>query len=233
LIKLAVGMLTPQAGVLRGWRDLTLGYLPEERGLYAQLTVEEHLRHFASIGGAASPRRATAAWIDRLGLGRYRRSRARSLSKGNAQRLQLALALVSDPELLVLDEPFTGLDIDARSALGRLLGELAPDRYLMLSSHSVDLVDRLCEDAVILADGEIAVSGPVATLRQQSGSPILRLAGRPAAGSARTVPEALLALNRACANGFSGEFTYTLPSLEELYVATVGQGGERSAQSRL
>jgi ABC-2 type transport system ATP-binding protein len=162
IIKLAIGALRPHSGRLSGWSELSVGYLPEDRGLYAHLTAEEHLRHFARIGGVASPREAASAWLDRLGLGRYRRCRARALSKGNAQRLQLGLALVSDPELIILDEPFTGLDLDAQADLAALLDELAPGRFLMVSSHNLGLVDRVCSDAILVDDGEITARGPVA-----------------------------------------------------------------------
>ena len=147
------------------------GYLPEERGLYPRMKVRDQVVHFARLGGAdlRSAEAAADHWLARVGLTDRASSRTEALSHGNRQRVQLAVALVGDPVLLVLDEPFNGLDPLAVESLGALLRELAVDGVAVLfSSHQLDLVEDLCEDVVTLSAGRVVLAGPLQQLRADS-----------------------------------------------------------------
>jgi ABC-2 type transport system ATP-binding protein len=139
----------------------TFGYMPEERGLYPAMELFDQVEYFARLHGMDRPAAAKAAWhwIDRLGLSGRGKTRIDSLSHGNQQRAQLAVALVHDPELLVLDEPFSGLDPGGIDDMSAILKEL-------FSSHQLDLVEDICEAVAIIYRGRMVVSGAVADLRR-------------------------------------------------------------------
>jgi len=174
-MRIVVGVLTPDAGVARfGGVPLTsdarrqIGYMPEERGLYPKMRVAEQLTYLAEVHGMApSPARAAAsAWLERLGLTDRAGDDLQSLSLGNQQRVQLAAALVFEPGLLVLDEPFSGLDPVAVDVMSVILREQADGgRPVLFSSHELELVERLCDRVAIIDRGRIVAHGTVAELR--------------------------------------------------------------------
>jgi ABC-2 type transport system ATP-binding protein len=147
----------------------TFGYMPEERGLYPAMKLGEQVEYFARLHkmDAGSARRAAGHWIERLGLGGREGSRIDALSHGNQQRAQLATALVHNPELLVLDEPFSGLDPGGIDDMSQVLTERAAAGVTVLfSSHQLDLVEGLCEAVAIIHHGRLVVSGTVDDLRR-------------------------------------------------------------------
>ncbi|HWM07730.1 MAG TPA: ATP-binding cassette domain-containing protein [Solirubrobacteraceae bacterium] len=144
------------------------GYMPEERGLYPKMRVRDQLVYLARLHGvrAAAARESADSWIDRLGLTDRAGDRVEELSLGNQQRVQLAAALVHDPELLVLDEPFSGLDPVGVDVLSAVLSDYAAGGVpVLFSSHQLELVERLCEGVAIIKDGRLVASGPVEQLR--------------------------------------------------------------------
>jgi ABC-2 type transport system ATP-binding protein len=170
-----MGILTPLGGSIR-WagHEVTLqdrlgfGYMPEERGLYPQMEVLQQLTYFARLHGmpAQTAKQAAQQWITRLGLEGRERDRVVALSHGNQQRVQLGVALVYQPVLLVLDEPFAGLDPTAVDALSEVIREVAGQGgAILFSSHQLDLVERLCDRIVILDGGKVLASGTLAELR--------------------------------------------------------------------
>src|SRR5580692_3550889 len=147
----------------------TFGYMPEERGLYPAMELADQVEYFARLHGMDGTAAARAArhWIDRLGLSGREKTRVDALSHGNQQRAQLAVALVHDPELLVLDEPFSGLDPGGIDDMSSILAERAAAGVTVLfSSHQLDLVEDICEAVAIIHHGRLVVSGPVADLRR-------------------------------------------------------------------
>jgi ABC-2 type transport system ATP-binding protein len=145
------------------------GYMPEERGLYPAMELLDQVAYFARLHGVDGPAAGRAArhWIDRLGLSGRERTRIDALSHGNQQRAQLAVALVHDPRLLVLDEPFSGLDPGGIDDMSAILAERAAEGVTVLfSSHQLDLVEGLCEAVAIIHHGRLVISGPVADLRR-------------------------------------------------------------------
>ena len=144
------------------------GYMPEERGLYPRMRVRDQLVYLGQLCGrsAKDAGRSVDGWLGRLGLAARAGDRLDALSHGNQQRVQLIAALVGDPDLLVLDEPFAGLDPIAMGAMGGLLSEVAAGGVTVLfSSHQLDLVQDLCQDVVIIDHGRVVLAGELAGLR--------------------------------------------------------------------
>ena len=167
------------------WRDHRIdqdqrrrfGYMPEERGLYPTMRVGEQVEYLGRLHGL-SPRdaqRSASRWLERLGVAERTDSRVEDLSHGNQQRVQLASALVHEPDLLVLDEPLAGLDPTGIDDIGAVLVEEAKrGRGVLLSSHQLDQVEDLCEQVVIIDHGRLVVSGRVDDLAT-AGPPRLRV----------------------------------------------------------
>jgi len=160
------------------------GYMPEERGLYPRMPLSAQLEYFGCLHGlaAASARRAASYWLERLGLADRAGSKVEELSHGNQQRAQLAAALLHEPELLVLDEPFAGLDPVAVRMLAEVLrGEAARGAAVLFSSHQLELVEEICEEVAIVDHGRIVAAGDLEELRaaSQRRRIDLRLRGAP------------------------------------------------------
>ncbi|MEV8267788.1 ATP-binding cassette domain-containing protein [Microbacterium sp. NPDC076911] len=167
------------------------GYMPEERGLYPKMKVHEHITYLARLHGfSKSDASARAkALLEKLGLGERLADNVETLSLGNQQRAQIAAALVHDPEVLILDEPFSGLDPLAVDVVAGVLHERAKSGAAVLfSSHQLDVVERLCDDLVIIAGGRIRAAGSRDELRAQHSSRRFELVSRVDAGWLRDDP---------------------------------------------
>jgi len=171
-----VGVLAPSAGrVLWHGSPVTteqrrrFGYMPEERGLYPRMKVGDQLTFFARLhgAGAAAAEQRGRDLLDHFGLDDRRHDLLDTLSLGNQQRVQIAAALVHRPEALILDEPFSGLDPLAVDSMIELLRVEAAGLPLLFSSHQLELVERLCDDLVILSGGKVVAAGPVESLRSR------------------------------------------------------------------
>ncbi|WP_148573221.1 ABC transporter ATP-binding protein [Nocardioides caldifontis] len=176
-MRIIVGVLAPTSGTVTwGGEELTteqrrrFGYMPEERGLYPKMRLRDQLTFFGRLHGMTATQahaRATDL-LTRLGLGERIDDVLETLSLGNQQRVQVAAALVHHPTALILDEPFSGLDPLAVDTMVELLSsELSPDLPVLFSSHQLELVERLCDDLVILSGGRVVAAGPVEALRDQ------------------------------------------------------------------
>jgi ABC-2 type transport system ATP-binding protein len=168
------------------------GYMPEERGLYPAMLVGEQLEYLGRLHGMSTSEAPAAArtWLERLGVADRIDSKVETLSHGNQQRVQLAAALVHDPELLVLDEPLAGLDPTGIDAIGEVLVEQAQAGCCVLfSSHQLDLVEDLCEAVTIIDHGRLVVSGKVDDLATRGQRRLVaRVEGDRDASWARSVP---------------------------------------------
>ncbi len=174
-MRVVLGVLAADAGEVR-WagRALTLetrrriGYMPEERGLYPKMKVGEQLIYLARLHGltAAAAKAAMDTWTERLGVAARRGDEVQKLSLGNQQRVQLAASLIHDPDILVLDEPFSGLDPVAVDVMSAVLREKAQRGIpVVFSSHQLDLVERLCDRVGIVRNGQMVAVGSVDDLR--------------------------------------------------------------------
>ena len=180
------------------------GYMPEERGLYPKMRVRDQLVYLARLHGrdAVAARAAAERWIERLGLTERAGDRVEQLSLGNQQRVQLAAALVHEPELLVLDEPFSGLDPVGVDVLSGVLADYAARGVpVVFSSHQLELVERLCEAVAIIKDGRLVASGPrrgAARPRRRRPARARRGAGRRRGLGAGRAPRSSTAARGAC-----------------------------------
>ena len=147
------------------------GYMPAERGMYPKMRVHEQLVYFARLAGRSVSDASAAAdgWLERLGLTDRAGDEVQALSSGNQQRVQLAIALVHDPDLLILDEPFSGLDpLAVETMKTMLLEQVERGVAVLFSSHQLDLVSDICRDVVIVDRGRIVLAGDVQELRDRS-----------------------------------------------------------------
>ena len=171
-----LGLVVPDAGSVRyaeapvGPKErLRFGYMPEERGLYPKMKVKEQLAYFARLSGVEKQTAAKTAdeWLERFGLADRADDKLEELSHGNQQRVQLAVSLVHEPDVAILDEPFAGLDPLGMETMANSLRELAAHGVaIVFSSHQLDLVEDICQDVVIISRGRSVLAGDVRSLRE-------------------------------------------------------------------
>lgn len=256
-MRIVLGVLDADAGEVRlegraidAARRRRIGYMPEERGLYPKMAVGEQLRYLAELHGcsAAEARAATERWTTRLGVADRIGEEVQKLSLGNQQRVQLAAALVHEPDVLVLDEPFSGLDPVAVDVMSGVLRERCDaGAPVVFSSHQLELVERLCDRVGIVRDGTMVAQGSVDELRTgdlAGGSTVVVHAPDAPAGWADDVPGVTASrvehgrtvatldagaddqalLRAALATGPVHEFSRRRPSLTELFRETMEAG---------
>ena len=179
-IRLIMGILEPDEGkiVLFGSphnsRALSqrVGYLPEERGLYKKMKVLDHLIFLGETKGIgrADARKRAQAWLARLGVGEWALKKVEDLSKGMQQKVQFAGALLHEPELVILDEPFSGLDpVNAQVMKDIVVAIAAEGRTVLFSTHVMEQAERMCDRIAIIARGEMVVNGTVAQVKEDFG----------------------------------------------------------------
>ena len=157
----------------------TWGYLPEERGLYPRMKVGEQLRFFASLYGVpdADASREIGEWLDRFRIPDYLDRKVEELSKGNQQKIQFIAAILHDPEVLIMDEPFTGLDPVNVRLLKEAFGEMRDrGKTLIFSTHQMEQVEELCESIAIVDQGRVVVAGHVRDVKRAMNRQVVRLA---------------------------------------------------------
>lgn len=230
--------------------SVRLGYLPEERGLYRKTCVGEQLVYFGRLRGLSRSEAQDAAeqWLKRLDMYEYRDKRVETLSKGNQQRIQLALSLINDPEVIILDEPFSGLDPVNAGQLREIVQERAQmGRLIIFSSHQMESVENICDDIVILKKGSIAVGGSLSEIRAGCPRDRVRIVAEQADrvqeaaqryGSCEPLKDGLLvrlcqadSRQKLLAELVSAEvglltFETVEPSLEEIFVTAAGEETE-------
>ena len=258
-MRICLGILQADSGEVR-WNGepvtsiprRTWGYLPEERGLYPRMPVLDQLVYFASLYGmpAAGARREARAWLDRFRIGEMAGRRAEELSKGNQQKVQFIAAVLHKPQVLLMDEPFTGLDPVNLAILREAFLELRDEgRTLVFSTHQMEAAEALCESVAIVDRGRVVAGGTVTALKRASGRRTIRISLddevvptwlstldgvigiRPGPGHAEldlapsAEPSAIIAdvVRRGAA---VSRFEVAEPSLEALFVEVVGRAPE-------
>lgn len=174
-IRILMDVFPPNSGeiLLDGkpidYHKVSLGYLPEERGLYPKKPIGQQLVYFAQLKGMKR-RDATAAvrrWLERLGMTEYENKRLDTLSKGNQQKIQLITALAHDPDIVVLDEPFSGLDpVNAGLLKDVVKEQMQKGKIVLFSSHQMNYIEEFCQDIAILNQGKIAISGNLEQIKR-------------------------------------------------------------------
>ena len=258
-MRICLGILQADRGEVR-WNGepvtsiprRTWGYLPEERGLYPRMPVLDQLVYFASLYGMPAPgaRREARAWLDRFRIGEMAGRRAEELSKGNQQKVQFIAAVLHEPQVLLMDEPFTGLDPVNLAILREAFLELRDEgRTLVFSTHQMEAAEALCESVAIVDRGRVVAGGTVTALKRASGRRTIRISLddevvptwlstldgvigiRPGPGHAEldlapsAEPSAIIAdvVRRGAA---VSRFEVAEPSLEALFVEVVGRAPE-------
>ena len=177
-IRIILGMLSADSGSVtwHGKKFVTaaesIGYLAEERGLYPKYKIMDQLMYFASLKGMKrqDAQRAIDYWFDRLGVQEYRDKRAEQLSKGNQQKIQLIAALAPNPELLILDEPLSGLDpVNAELFKSVIREEIKKNKFVIMSSHQMSTIEEFCRDIVILNKGRTVLQGNLNDIKKGYG----------------------------------------------------------------
>jgi ABC-2 type transport system ATP-binding protein len=249
------GLAQPDRGEVR-WRGKPVGpterarfgYMPEERGLYPKMKVGAQLTYLAELSGMsrAAANASAAGWLDRLGLGDRADAKLEELSHGNQQRVQLAAAIVHDPELAVLDEPFSGLDPVGVGSLAEMLMETAAaGMAVVFSSHQLDLVEDVCQDVVIIDHGHVVQAGIVEELKAASPYRSLEVSvnGQPwlptlpsgtvmskRDGRTRVLVDTSVDLDEILADarraGEVTSFSFEPPTLTDLFLEAVSEGQE-------
>ena len=236
------GMVTYDGSTVDHDVRLGFGYMPEERGLYPRMKVGDQLVYFGRLAGMSKPAAVDSAnrWLETFGLADRADSKVEELSHGNQQRIQLAAAIVHEPAVLVLDEPFSGLDPIGVQALSDVLLDFSEaGAAILFSSHQLDLVEHVCEDVAVIHEGEIVVSGDLEALREQASyrrveiwvdgelwEPPVPGVHRVDSGGrahhivdAATDIESVLALARSA--GVITRFSYEPPSLSDIFQEAV------------
>jgi ABC-2 type transport system ATP-binding protein len=257
-MRIMLGVLQADAGSV-AWqgtaidaeRRRRIGYMPEERGLYPKMKVGEQLEYLAELHGLPrrEARRSVREWTERLGIAQRRADPVHKLSLGNQQRVQLAAALAHDPDVLVLDEPFSGLDPVAVDVMSGVLREQAAAGVpVIFSSHQLELVERISDRVGIISAGRMVATGSVEELRS-GGEIVIDVCGPRSPGWAAAVPGVAVlehaddrtrvqlgkgiddqqVLRAALAAGPVHEFSRHRPGLNELYrdVVSAPQRAER------
>lgn len=167
-IRMMLGILKKDTGTI-SWngksvdrKNVNFGYLPEERGIYPKTRIVDQLEYFAKLKGMTKQeaKKNIDYWLDKLKMTEYKYQTAEKLSKGNQQKIQFITAVMHNPELIVLDEPFSGLDPVNTELLKNIILELVKeDKYIVMSSHQMNSVEEFCEDVVILNKGKTVLKG--------------------------------------------------------------------------
>jgi ABC-2 type transport system ATP-binding protein len=185
-MRIILGFLRADAGAVT-WRDRpaadwprqTWGYMPEERGLYLRMPVLEQLVFYASLYGV--PRRvareAARGWLARFRIADYADRKAETLSKGNQQKVQYIATILHDPDVLIMDEPFSGLDpVNAAQLREALLEMRDRGRTIVFSTHQLATAEALCDSVAIIDHGQLVITGPTRDVRRSTGQQVVRVA---------------------------------------------------------
>jgi ABC-2 type transport system ATP-binding protein len=185
VIRMIMDILAPDRGEvrLRGrprTRDdlRRIGYLPEERGLYRRMTVTDQLVFLGELHGVprGEATKRAAQWLERLGLGAWAKAKVEALSKGMQQKIQIAGTLLHEPDLLILDEPFSGLDPINQGVLKEALAELRErGTTILFSTHIMEHAEKLCDRICLISSGRVVLAGELAALKRERGGNVYRV----------------------------------------------------------
>ena len=246
-------MTSDEGSVLWQGRQLTekdyneVGYLPEERGLYPKISIEEQLIYFAKLRGKSKQEIAPKIdyWMEKFQVKGNKKDKVKTLSKGNQQKVQLISTLIHEPKLIILDEPFSGLDpVNAELLKDGIIALREQGSCVIFSSHNMDNVEKICDHLLMLRDGQVVLDGKVRDIRQQFGRTHLQIESGLSLAEISAIPgvesavpqngiiEARLAnsevgeeiFRQGAARGYMPVFNQLPPTLEEIFKMKVGEG---------
>ncbi|PKR84422.1 ABC transporter ATP-binding protein [Heyndrickxia camelliae] len=250
-IKMILGLQTPNQGEIT-WdgssldrSKVSIGYLPEERGLYLKSKINEQLRYFGELEGMSRKQADDAIdyWLEKLEISNYKMKKANELSKGNQQKIQLIATLMHNPELIILDEPFSGLDPVNANLLTTIIEEqITAGKTVILSSHRMEQIENFCEQICLMKEGKAIVQGRLNEIKQNYGYSNLSLSSNKTIETAlsewnipfetkhadvvirvRNDKEAIQLLNRFEAHSIPiRNFKMLEPTLNEIFIERVG-----------
>lgn len=251
--RMILGLLTPNEGhITWNGKPITyatsphIGYLPEERGLYPKMKVEEQLLFLAELRGMkrSDAKREIGGWLDRFEVPQYLNKKVEELSKGNQQKIQVIAALLHKPKLIILDEPFSGLDPVNVEMLKKAILDIRNDgATIVFSSHRMDHVEELCEQFSIIDQGKQIVSGTLKEVKRSFGKRNVRIRSDFELDSLASIPgvnavtktvegavyqvesdeTASLLLTEALKSGPVRQFEIEEPTLQDIFIAKVGK----------
>lgn len=199
MIRIIMGVFGPDGGAVLldgepiGKRKVRIGYLPEERGLYQKKKIRDQLYYFAALKGMTpeNAKKSAGYLLARLELSEYAGKKLEVLSKGNQQKIQLAVALLNDPDILILDEPFSGLDpVNAMLLKGIVAEMIDKGKIVLFSSHQMNYTEEFCRDIAILNGGRIVLAGGIKDIKRGYGSLEVVLSSREADALERWIKSA-------------------------------------------
>lgn len=208
-------------------RKVQIGYLPEERGLYPKREVLEQMIYLARLRGTGRKQAQENAkkWLTRLEVDQYEKVLLETLSKGNQQKVQLASTLVCDPDIVILDEPFSGLDPVNSQILQEVVKELIADgKIVIFSSHQMSYVEEFCEDIVMINHGEVVLDGNLSEIKKEYGKNQLVISA---------VNQSLDELKTLLTSQFSDLVEVTGRTKNDLIVKLISEAGRMQLLQRL
>ena len=250
-MRMIVNIIYPDRGAVRvfgekltGGRSPHIGYLPEERGLYRRMNVGALLEFHGELRGGRSVKREVKDWLERLDLARCADQRVDTLSKGMSQKVQFIAAVVPEPKLLILDEPFTGLDpVSAESIRSAILEMRRRGVTVILSTHDMHVAEMMCDSILMIFKGRKVLDGSLATIQEQYGNDTIRASVEGGAATMGELPGVErvrdfgqmqeLRMTRGCdpqevlralvARTRVTSFSVTRPSLQDIFVRIAGR----------
>lgn len=170
ILKIIVGLLQSDKGKVVIPSKIKIGYLPEDRGMHPDATVMENMILFAKLSGLNNAHEKATQIIKRFELENYKDIKTKKLSKGNKQKLQLASVFIDSPEFIILDEPLSGLDPVNKELLSKIIYEEKKNSYIIISSHQMEFIEKICSSVIFLKDGQIIQQGTIPQIKSLYGT---------------------------------------------------------------
>jgi len=256
-MRMITGIFYPDRGAIRvfgrqmsGARSEMIGYLPEERGLYRKMEVRPLLEFYGELRGGRNVAAEVQAWLARLGLAQWASQKVEALSKGMSQKVQFIAAVVPEPKLLILDEPFSGLDPVSADAIREAVLDLRRrGATVILSTHDMNVAETLCDYIFMIFRGRKVLDGTLASIQEQYGNDTIRVAAEGAAVEDLPGVEKVrdfghlqeLRMSRGCdpqevlralvARARVTSFSVMKPSLHDIFVRIAGPAAEEGSDA--
>lgn len=255
-IRMILNIIKPTSGTIsidgrpvgKDFHNIT-GYLPEERGLYKKSTVLDIIKYFAALKGVNSTEaeKLGKKWLERLDIPDYKKRKVQELSKGNQQKVQFIVSVIHNPQILILDEPFSGFDpINQEMVRDEILRLKSEGKTIVLSTHQMDMAEKMCESIFLINKGKEVCSGPINLVKRNFGKEFIKIEYEGSSDFVKTLPEVKTAdlygnfgeielvegavpgevLPKLFQNMKLRSFSIEAPTLNRIFIDTIKQIGE-------